>query len=421
MKTFIGISSFQILAMFRRGLFYTYLSIYLRHFLGLSVTMTSLFATLPMLLNVLAQRYLWGVLSDKYQQRRSLIIWGEILAGIGTALLWGLHRIPAEKFDSGLVVIAGLMVIETFWSMSNVGWYALISDIYPPLQRGKVMGRLTAIGGVGGILGVFAGGLFYDGMGRMFPGWGFYEGSLFFLSAGVMFVSVIPMLWVPKGGVKLELLDDSSTSPPIHFDRRAFAFFILAMTLINFGRNATSSTLSQYLELESGFGLSASTLGYFVNLRSIAVIATGLLVGRMLDRNSVHRLLMISACIASLSLFVVGSSNQLVGVAFSQLASGFAEVIILATSYQLAAEVIPLGKRATLFSVFNATFFLSSIASTLVTSPLTDLLIAMGRTQVFAYRVSFIVAGFMTLAGVAVLLRFYRVTPPLKIKQNASA
>ena len=49
MKIFLGISSFQILAMFRRGLFYSYLTIYLRHFLGLSVTTTTLFATFPMI------------------------------------------------------------------------------------------------------------------------------------------------------------------------------------------------------------------------------------------------------------------------------------------------------------------------------------------------------------------------------------
>ncbi|MHC5058105.1 MAG: hypothetical protein ACYTKD_25895 [Planctomycetota bacterium] len=36
--TLLGISSFQILAMFRRGLFYTFLSIYLRQFLGLSMS-----------------------------------------------------------------------------------------------------------------------------------------------------------------------------------------------------------------------------------------------------------------------------------------------------------------------------------------------------------------------------------------------
>ncbi len=68
MKIFIGISSFQILAMFRRGLFYGYMAIYLRHFLGLSVTLTTLFSTLLMILNVLAQRDLWGTVFRKYQK-----------------------------------------------------------------------------------------------------------------------------------------------------------------------------------------------------------------------------------------------------------------------------------------------------------------------------------------------------------------
>lgn len=115
MKIFLGVSSFQMLAMFRRGLFYSFLTIYLRHFLGLSVTTTTLFATLPMVLNVVFQRYVWGPLSDKYQKRRTLIIWGEILGGIGTIALWYCHLIPDEKANSGWVVIIGLSVIEIFW------------------------------------------------------------------------------------------------------------------------------------------------------------------------------------------------------------------------------------------------------------------------------------------------------------------
>ncbi|MHA2273314.1 MAG: hypothetical protein ACXACI_15755, partial [Candidatus Hodarchaeales archaeon] len=59
-RAFFGLSSFQVLAMFRRGLFYTYLSIYLRFYLGLSVTETTLFATIPMILNVTFQMFVWG-------------------------------------------------------------------------------------------------------------------------------------------------------------------------------------------------------------------------------------------------------------------------------------------------------------------------------------------------------------------------
>jgi MFS family permease len=74
----MGLASFEMLAMFRRGLFYAYLTIYLRHFLGLSVTATTLFATLPMVVNILSQGLIWGRISDRYQLRRSLIIIGEL-------------------------------------------------------------------------------------------------------------------------------------------------------------------------------------------------------------------------------------------------------------------------------------------------------------------------------------------------------
>ncbi|MDJ0831727.1 MAG: hypothetical protein QNI92_17875, partial [Desulfobacterales bacterium] len=60
LRYFVGLASFEMLAMFRRGLFYAYLSIYLRHHLGLSVTETTLFATLPMIVNVMAQTFVWG-------------------------------------------------------------------------------------------------------------------------------------------------------------------------------------------------------------------------------------------------------------------------------------------------------------------------------------------------------------------------
>ena len=128
-KKFLGLSSFEMLAMFRRGLFYAYLSIYLRHYLGLSVTETTLFATLPMIVNILCQTFIWGRISDRFQLRRTLIVIGEILAGIGTLLVWYVHRKFAQPAAAGYVIIVGLAVVEIFWSMSNIAWSALISDI----------------------------------------------------------------------------------------------------------------------------------------------------------------------------------------------------------------------------------------------------------------------------------------------------
>jgi len=200
--TLLGISSFQILAMFRRGLFYTFLSIYLRRFLGLTMTETTLFATLPMILNVSFQLVVWGRVSDALQLRRTLIVLGEVLAAFGTVALWYAHTLAGNGRAAGYVIIGGLAIIEIFWSMSNVGWTALISDWYRHEDRTAVQGQLASIGAMGRIAGVWIGGVLYDGLGLKYAGWGFSEGTLFFVAAGAMLLSTVPMFFVGEGGVR---------------------------------------------------------------------------------------------------------------------------------------------------------------------------------------------------------------------------
>jgi MFS family permease len=80
----------------------------------------------------------------------------------------------------------------------------------------------------------------------------------------------------------------------------------------------------------------------------------------------------------------------------------------MAAGYELASVLIPPEKRGQLFSVFNATFFLSwGIAATFITGPVTDLLIHMGKSSVFSYKVSFIVAGAMILSGLLLLIPLF--------------
>ncbi len=405
MKTFLGISSFQMLVMFRRGLFYSYLSIYLRHFLGLSVTATTLFATLPMIFNVLCQRYVWGIFSDKYQKRRTLIIWGEILAAAGTVMLWYAHLVPESKLVSGYVIIAGLSVIEIFWSMSNIGWSALISDIYRKGSRASVMGRLESIGGIGRIMGILVGGLMYDQLGRNYEGWGFHQGALFFIAAAVMAFSIIPMLMVPEGGVQEQEKGSIGQSTLTgEFNLYIFVTFIASMVLINFGRNSVAVILTQYLTLPEGFNLPSLTLSHVANLRSVAIILAGFLSGWACRKAGNNNILFSASIAAALGLVLLGSTDNLFHVCVSIFLMGLADVLIIASSYELASQLIPPEKRGRLFSIFNATIFLSfGTASTLITGPVADILIHLGKPDTYAYKVSFLVAACITIAGILLL------------------
>ncbi|MFX0122614.1 MAG: MFS transporter [Candidatus Hodarchaeota archaeon] len=405
-----GLSSFQIMAMFRRGLFYTYLSIYLRYFLGMSVTETTLFATIPMILNVCSQTFLWGVLSDKLQLRRTFVIVGELLAGIGTLVVFFTHRMVDQLFIAGWIIIIGLSIVEIFWSMSNNGWSALISDLFPYEERSTIQGRLSSIGGLGRILGVWIGGLLYDGLNLQYEGWGFYEGSLFIVAAIVMFLSAVPMVFVPEGGINREFQPESEKfnssieifTPSTH----VFIVFLIAITLINFGRNSIATILPQYLFLPSpGFAVSSELLSYIMNTQSLAIILLGLVVGGIVDRVGNGNTILLGALMAIIALILFSISTDLIFVFVASFLRGAAQVIIMASAYAFASGLIPPENRGRLFAIFNASFFLSwGLAGTIIAGPIVDFLLILGTTEIFAYRVAFLAATCVTFIGVFILI-----------------
>ncbi|UCG90598.1 MAG: MFS transporter [Candidatus Heimdallarchaeota archaeon] len=409
-RVFFGLSSFQILAMFRRGLFYSYLSIYLRYFLGMSVTETTLFATIPMVLNVSFQTLVWGVLSDKYQLRRTFVILGEILAGIGTIIVFFTHRIVDQLNLAGWIIIIGLSIVEIFWSMSNNGWSALISDLIPYEERSAIQGRLSSMGGLGRIIGVWIGGLLYDGLHLQYEGWGFYEGSLFFVAASVMFLSTIPMVFVPEGGVhresENELEQQSYIGDVTTPSTQIFIIFLVAITFINFGRNSIATILPQYLFIPSpGFGVSSELLSYILNTQSLAIILLGLIVGRMGHKLGNGNTILLGALMSIISLVLFAISTDLIFIFIASFLRGSAQVIVMASAYAFASGLITPKERAKLFGLFNASFFLSwGLAGTIIAGPITDYLLISGVTEVLAYRTAFLTATFVTFIGAFLLI-----------------
>jgi MFS family permease len=393
-----------MLAMFRRGLFYAYLTIYLRHYLGLSVTTTTLFATLPMVVNILSQNFIWGRVSDHFQIRRSLIMSGEILGALGTAGVWYLHRLPDDPVLAGIIVIGGLTVVELFWSMSNISWSALLSDLYTETERSAIQGRLTSLGGLGRIAGVWIGGLLYDGLGFKYAGWGFYQGSLFLLAAGIMLASVLPLFLLPEGGAfqKEARSVQNSTDFTYRADLllRRYILFLAGMTLINFGRNSIAIIFPQYLSSSAGLNLDSRTLGLVLNIQSIAIVGIGWMVGwlcRILGR---ERALMAGTVSAISALVLLGVDARLPAIYVASFLRGVGDAVIMASSYEAASVYIPAAMRGRLFAWFNATLFLSwGLPGTLIIGPLVDFLLASGFSEPGAYRMSFGAAAWMTLLG----------------------
>jgi len=410
--TFLELSSFQALAMFRRGMFYNFLSVYLRFYLGMSVTETTFFATFPMVLNVLFQSVLWGPLSDRFQKRRTLIIIGEIAASISTLAVWYVHTVPSNRYTAGYVIIIGLSLVEAFWSMSNVGWTALLSDLYPAEKRIGLQGRLASIGAVGRLFGVWTGGYLYDGFSHFYEGWGFSEGPLFFIASTIMFISAFPMFFVPEGGIRKSRTDihdpkklDSPTDLAYAKEvSRILLVFLIALVFINFGRNSIALIKAQYLSLDSGFDVSSRSLSFILNVESIGILLAGIMIGGVATRLGDGRLLISGTFIALVYLIGFAWADTLILVYLLNFTSGISFAVIQAASYSFASRLIPPEMRGKQFARFNATFFLSwGIPGTVIAGPIIDILIRSGSSQVFAYRMSFMAAGAMVLIGMIIL------------------
>jgi len=413
-REFTGLSTFQILTFFRRSIVYTFLAIYLRSSLGLSTTEVTLMATVGMISNTLAQSFLWGNLLDKYRKPTEFVIAGEMLAGFGHIFMvfgyvvfLGMNQLIA----AGYVIIFCLGGIEIFWSMSNVGWSALVSELTDIDERKKLMGQLSIIGGFGGIGGAYLGGFLYEN------GVGFSSGTIFYIAAVIMIISSF-IVYFSIGTKKvskdeepeeMELITRHSLNDLPHKLRFAYLIFILALVFINFGRNSIATIIGLFLQDPTAFNASGPEIALYSNIGSIASMISGFIIGSIVSKSDDNKVMTsgIVLALAGISWLIVTPNFALALIASFLL--GASQIIIQVSSYSIVARWAPEEYRGRLFAYYNATFFLSwGIAGTLVAGPVADFLIAGGSSDADAYRGSFIAAILLVVIGIAVLLISFR-------------
>jgi MFS family permease len=404
---------------------YTFLSIYLRS-LGLSTTEVTLMATVGMIANAMTQSFLWGNLLDKYRKPVEFVAVGEILAGVGHFFMvigYVFFLGTNQLIIAGYMIIFALGGIEIFWSMSNVGWSALVSELTDIDERKKLMGQFSIIGGFGGIGGAILGGVLYD------TG-GFDNGLIFNISAIVMILSGLIVYFsirlrdeTPKQQTNDELSEKHSLSDLPNQLRVAYIVFIVALVFINFGRNSVAIITQLFLEDPTGFNATGIDIALYSNVRSIANMIAGLLIGSVVAKADDNKVMMVGviASILGISWLIVAPSFTLAMIA--SFLRGASEVIIGAASYSIVARMAPKEYRGRLFAYYNTTFFLSwGIAATFYAGPIADILIGLGLTNANAYRGSFMAAISMVAVGIIILIvayRYIRKLPSPKVKEEA--
>jgi hypothetical protein len=139
---------------------------YLFHLMQ-TITDTAMLGTLNMIGSALGQNFLWGKIADRYNLRTKLIITGESIAAVAYFIVFQIHKAlinSQSNFLAGLSLIVGLSFLEFFWSMSDVGWAALLTDMTTTKNRASIVGALNFIASLGRMIGItFAGYLYMNG------------------------------------------------------------------------------------------------------------------------------------------------------------------------------------------------------------------------------------------------------------------
>ncbi len=371
-------------------------------------------ATVGMIANALTQSFLWGNLLDKYRKPTEFVVIGEMLAGFGHFFMvfgymffLGMNQLVV----AGYVIIFSLGGIEVFWSMSNVGWSTLLSELTAIDERKRIMGQLSIIGGFGGIGGAYMGGILYDN------GLGFSSGIIFNLAAVVMiFSSVIVYFSIRFRDLESTRTSDESGSSKNHslselpyILRVGYLIFIVALIFINFGRNSIAIITSLFLADPTGFNASGEEIALYSNVGNIAAMIAGLVVGTIVAKAEDNKVMMFGVMLSMIAISWLIITPSFVLALIASFLIGFSQVVIQSSSYSIVAEMAPEKYRGRLFAYYNATFFLSwGVAATLVAGPIADLLIATGLSNADAYRGSFVAALVLIAIGIVALLIYYR-------------
>ena len=401
-KHFVSLSIFQLMAMFRRGIFYFFLSIYLKEYLQVTNTEMTLFATLPMIANIASQTGIWGRISDRYKKRRLLIIFGELYAAIGYLVVYWIHKgyeTSGALRAAAFTIIIGFTLIEAGWSSSNLGWTTLIADLTKDSERSKIMGLLQFVGGIGNVLGVTACGFLYK------DGIGFAEGNLFYISSGIMFFSILALFLIPESYADLDKSEDqviaevveeqremrnkaNKDSKSMKWEWKLFVWLLVILAVINIGGNSIGFLVNIHVRLPDTFNASDMAVAQMRNTANISMIVAGLVIGFLTSRFGDGKMLFVGFILAFVATMLLPFAPNIVFIFIFMSFRGFTRVWVNTTSYSMVNRVVPLEKRGTMMAYYNATFYLSwGLGGTILTGPIADAIVSSNIIVILSYTV----------------------------------
>ena len=403
-RTYFNLSVFQFMTFLRRGVFYTFMIPYLHMLMG-TVTWTAALGTLNMIGSSLGQNLLWGRICDKYKARTKLIISGEMIAAVTYVLVFLIHRFlrdSGNNFSAGLSIIFGLSILEFFWSMSDVGWAALLTDVTTPQIRGRVIGTMNFIASVGRMTGVLYSGFLYN------DGEGFLNGTIFYIVIALLLAGVSLMVFTSRR-MKTDQTEEQCTQTTAKQEdslsnrqnERKYWMFLISLIVMVLGAASISQIFLLFLQLPSGLNFSDPQMTLVVSAWTVGGMIASLGAGRLSDRFGRLKVLLFGLSLAIVTPLFYSFASSVSLMSFVYGLNGVSFWTIQTVGFVFAGDMIPKDKRGRLLGRYNTVMALSwGPAGILIGGPFADLQVGrFGLSPFTAYVNAFYASSIIVLIG----------------------
>jgi len=372
----VNLSLFQFLSFVRRGIFYTFMINYLFNLMQ-TVTSTTLLGTLNMVTSALGQNLLWGKIADRYKLRAKLIMAGESIAAATYLIVFLIHKSLLDmqaNFTSGLSLILGLSCLEFFWSMSDVGWAALLTDVTTSKTRGGIVGTLNFIASLGRMIGIFFAGFLYNN------GEGFRQGTIFYIVIAMLATSAT-IMWITSMFTKKSNVKDENLSmkgglekSSVNGNGNIYKWFLISLIIIVIGAACVNQVFLLFLKLPQGLNVSDPEMSFILTAWTLAGMLTSLLVGWLTDRIGRAMVLVAGLILAIITPSVYRLASNVLTMALIYGLNGVAFWTVQTVGFTFAGDIIPEDHRGRLFSKYNTVMALGwGPAGFLIGGPFSDI------------------------------------------------
>jgi len=380
-RIFFNLGTFQFLTFLRRGVFYTFMIPYLNVLMG-TVTYTAMFGTFTMIASSLGQNLLWGKICDRYRTRTKLIISGEAIAAFTYIIVFFIHKSLLDSgnmFSSGLAIISGLSILEFFWSMSDVGWAALLTDVTTPEIRGKTVGTMNFIASLGRMVGIQYAGFLYDN------GQGFQNGTIFYVVTILLLTGAVLMAFTSrqvktrKNTQEQSCADKKQTQEQRHTafegeNQKTYRWFLVSLIVIVLGASSISQVFILFTQLKEGLNASGPEMGFILTAWTIGGMIASLTAGGLADRIGRSKVLLLGLGLGTITPLLYSSAPNVLSLALVYSLNGMSFWTIQTIGFVFAGDLIPEQSRARSLSRYNMVMALSwGPAGLLIGGPLADI------------------------------------------------